>query len=352
MLEIPLFCARAITKLSLASVCSETALLSIKSDRLVARQNNRFERRFLERASLKGKDVKDELKDSESRSFLTDLVDDTLAVLGLPQWGVAEEFFSILLTRFDGLSRKSSPGLSPGHRAIVIDILSAAFLGLVKFSQRVSASGLAVDLPSSMLEAQQDSFCMHFAECSAGQCIAGPIKLARAYEGNEGSIFQERARQVVLNYLLSQESFARAGGICRDALVYLLVRWSAPKHEESPSQGFDSEEFFTAMLKFTMQEQPSPASIRAQSPCMRPEEAEHVGSKLALQSTLLTRLQNRLSHFLLHILNDGKGSDKAKVLRVVILDNMEVESIAPRAVTKSLIKSIKNKSLSLQDGFT
>lgn len=174
--------------------------------------DGRFEKRFQERASLKGKDHKEELKDAEARSFLSDLVDDTLAVLGLPHFGVAEEVLGGLWSRFSSLAFRVPQCISAAHKAMMIDIIAATFFGLVKFTHRAHDLDLKVDLyPSTsapgtqegssdhllrLLEEQQQEFCSRFSEFSSGVCIAAPIKMARSQQGAEGTVFQERARQV------------------------------------------------------------------------------------------------------------------------------------------------------------
>ena len=315
-----------------------------------------FERRFAERASLKGKDAREEMKDSESRSVLTDLMDDVLAVFGLPHWGIAEDFFSVFLLRLDLLTRKPSDKIAPAHKAMVIDILSASFLGLVRFSHRVQALELEVDLSepffATMLEKQQDDVCTHVCEFTSGDSVEGPIKLARSQQGAAEQVLEERMRQVVLNFLEGQSNFARPG-VCRDAFMFLLMRWSSSAQHrsddgEESSQGSHctqkGEEYWGAQFQLKLsldQHAESSLCLQTGDGCIAQRLVEVASCMLVLRSSLLAKLQNRFSRFLLNLMNDTAGSDKAKVLRVV----KDIASLEPKLLHDKFLERVGNELL-------
>ena len=286
----------------------------------------RFEKRFGERASLKGKDVKDELKDAASRSFLMDLVDDVLAVLGLPCFPVAEEVLNILLLRCGDLVGRSSQRISVPHRALMVDIVSASFLGLVKYKHKIfddksHDAALGPELVKD-LEVQQGRFCATFGEFSKGT-IAAPMKLARDEPGAEDLVQEECARQVLLNYLSSRESFARLSAVCHDAFVYLLLRWSEPgvqeDQAESSVEDAGAQQFWGAQLYCALQTQLDCVTSCVSAHQMAEQRVELLTKKLTLKSSLFCKIPQRLRIFLHHLMrdNDGRGSEKAKVLRMV-----------------------------------
>lgn len=171
----------------------------------------------MKRASLKGKENKEEVKDVESRGFLMNLVEDTLAVLGLPHWGVAESLLDVVATHFSNLAfpnmndpqgfpKANVQAVSATHKSMLIDVVLLAYTGCFKYIQRAQDLALEVDLyslaslPSNsfllLLEEQQQEFCNKVAEFSSDVSIAAPIRLARSQEGAKGTVFHERARQV------------------------------------------------------------------------------------------------------------------------------------------------------------
>ena len=321
----------------------------------------RFERRFAERASLRGKNAKDEMKDAESRSFLSDLVDDTLLILGLPHWAIAENFLAILLNRFDGLVRKSSQLLSPSHKAIIMDIISSAFLGLVRYQTRIEnlqvksdfhlqntgTAGDSLGDLARLLEVQQENFCTFFADSFIGESVVAPIRLARSQQGTGNHLFVERARQSVLNFLANQDSFARNGGVCRDAFAFLLARWSSSQEERNgdegedcSSDGPDSGAFWDAQFQAMVKLNPAP-SMRENAKHISDKQVEAMSMELALGCTLISKLPNRLNWFLLHLINDSKGSDIAKVLRVV----KDIAILQPRMLHIAFLKRVADELL-------
>jgi len=50
------------------------------------------------------KENKEEVQDVESRGFLMDLIEDTLTVLGLPHWEVAESLPNVVDTHFSNMA--------------------------------------------------------------------------------------------------------------------------------------------------------------------------------------------------------------------------------------------------------
>lgn len=244
---------------------------------------------------------------------------------------MTEEFLGIILVRFDTLIRKSAQSISPAHKTMIIDIISAAFLGLVKYTQRVQELELKIDLYSSasadeltkLLDMQQADFCSSFAEFSYGESVTAPIKQARSQKDAHYHVFKERARQILVNFLSAQDNFARRGVVCRDAFAYFLARWSAPRQQQRGEEGGDSSDqegqsFWGAQLKSMSMQQLGPASsLQAQARYISAQQVEIVSMQLTLRSPLLARMPNRLHLLLHHLMNDSKGSDKSRVLRVV-----------------------------------
>ena len=282
----------------------------------------RVEIRIDKRATLKGKDSK---RDTESHSFLHDLVDDALAVLGLPHWAVAEDFLQTLMQRLFKITGRSSQHIFASDRTMMVDILSASFLGLVKYRERVRHLALNANLRpaeiegasddlTKLLEVQQENFCTSFAEFFSGQSIAAPIKLARSKQGKcvLESVFEERSRQVLLNYLSVQENFGlRQGGVCSDAFLYHLLRWRMPDDEDHNS---DAKHFWSAQFNFMVNQH----SIPAPRTCLVSEEQiERVSLNLVLCGSLFSKLPARLNRFLHHLMNEDNAADKAKMLRAV-----------------------------------
>jgi hypothetical protein len=285
----------------------------------------RFEKRFEERASLKGKDVKEELKDAASRTFLTDLVDDILEVLGLPFWPVAEEVFNVLLLRCGKFIGKGPQCISVPHKALMVDIVSASFLGLVKYSHRMHDklldAGLDLEL-TKQLEVQQEGFCATYGELSRrSTMISAPIKLAQDRPGAEDVVLEEAVRQVVLNYLAS--NFSRPSGVSHDAFVYRLLRWSSTgvqeEQEDASTEDAETQRFWGAQLDCALQKQLGCVKASAPVHQIAEQQVELFSMKLTLNGALFSKIPKRLRSFLHHLThgNDGKGSDKAKVLRMV-----------------------------------
>lgn len=324
--------------------------------------HHRFERRFAERASLKGKNAKDGLKDAESRSFLSDLVEDTLAILGLPHWAIAENFLVTLLNRFDGLVRKSSQCLSPAHKAMIMDIISSAFLGLVRYQVRVEHLELNFDLRlqnigsageslgalAKLLEVQQEEFCRSFAD-SSGESIVAPIRLTRSQPGTGNHLVEEQSRQLILNFLANHDGFSRNGGVCRDAFAFFLARWSisqeehnGDEEEDGSYQGRDGCGFWDAQFQTMLRlAGPAPSMLENAEHNISEKQIEAMSMKLVLGCSLISKLPNRLNWYLLHLINDSKGSDIAKALRVV----KDIAILQPKMLHSAFLKRVGEELL-------
>ena len=196
-------------------------------------------------------------------------------MLGLPHWGIAEEVLEVLLNRW------------AEKKAMAIDIVLSAFVGLVKWRQRVEDLGLTGDLHSSTPTAQAQE--------------VGP---------------DDELKRVLVNYLTNHESFAKPGAVCRDAVSYFKARWK-------------SEEFWSAQARPISEQQGEVASL-----------------KLTLRSPLLSNVLPRgLNALLLGLLKDSAGADKAKVLRVV----KDIAVVQPAVIPVAFLRRASSELLQDQN---
>jgi hypothetical protein len=239
---------------------------------------------------------------------------------------VAEEVFNVLLLRCGKFIGKGPQYISVPHKALMVDVVSASFVGLVKYSHRMhdklQDAGLNLEL-IKQLEVQQEGFCATYGEFSRRSTISAPIKLAQDRPGAEDAVLEEGVRQVVLNYLASRDNFSRQSGVSHDAFVYLLLRWSSngvqEEQEEASTVDAETQRFWGAQLDCTLQKQLCCVTASAPMHQIAEQQVELLSMKFTLNGALFSKIPKRLRSFLHHLMhdNDGKSSDKAKVLRMV-----------------------------------